>query len=136
MSQRPSFNETRSSGELQCHESGPLGSGRDRWKRAEFRKPPGILGRSEQHQYLAGGLLHSRGSHAPRGEDEKVVHRAKGGRRNVAELQGTPSQMLCKDKQQANKHKRKADAPDPQDLTAHEKVTQDSNIVKKESLAP
>jgi len=44
--------------------------------------------------------------------------------------------MLCKDKQQANKHKRKADAPDPQDLTAHEKVTQDSNIVKKESLAP
>ncbi|EFH80877.1 hypothetical protein Krac_1509 [Ktedonobacter racemifer DSM 44963] len=35
-----------------------LHSGRDRWKRAEFRIPPGIPGRSEQHQYLAGGLLH------------------------------------------------------------------------------
>src|SRR5205823_4836815 len=29
-----------------------------RWKRAEFRIPPGSPGRSERHQYLAGGLLH------------------------------------------------------------------------------
>ncbi len=33
----------------------------DRWKRAEFRKPLGMPGRSEQHQYLAGGLLHVAG---------------------------------------------------------------------------
>src|SRR5947209_14414336 len=37
----------KSSGELQCLETRPLGSGRDRWKRAA--------------RYLAGGLLHVAG---------------------------------------------------------------------------
>src|SRR5712692_5171470 len=42
--------------------------------------------------------------------------------------------MLCKDKQQSNKHRRKGDAPYPQDLTACENAAQDSKVVKKREL--
>ena len=42
--------------------------------------------------------------------------------------------MLCKDKQQTNKHRGKADALYPQDLTARENAAQDSKVVKKREL--